>query len=304
MTTKTELAARGYQPAPAMNYFGAPQIAFDKPDDQGTDDAAKAAAAAAAAAEAEAAAQAAAEAEAARVAADAAKDADELAAEKASLLKEVMKKKEALKEKDDALAAAQAELAKFKGIDPVKYAELMKAQTAAEEAQALAAGDFDRVRQMMADQHAAEIAEKNAEIERLRNESAGAAKVIDGLTIGNDFAGSKYIAENLTLSPTKARVLYGSHFETKDGKTVAYDKPAGSPNRTLLVNSAGEPLPFDAAFEKIIAADPDKDSVLKAKLNPGSASKTTGAEKKQEKQGSDDGLYGRSRIAAHFFKDK
>lgn len=307
MTTKTILAARGYQPAPAMNYFGAPHIAFEAPNDQGAD--AEAARAAAAAAEAEAEASAAAEAEAAAAAdAAAANDADpeELKAEKAALLKDVMKKKAALKEKDDALAAAQAELAKYKGIDPTKYAALVKAEKDAEEAQALASGDFDRVKQMMAEQHKAEIAAKDEEIAQLRATSAGAAKTIDALTIGNDFASSKFIADNLTLSPAKARVLYGSHFETKDGKTIAYDKPAGEANRTLLVNSSGDPLSFDQAFEKIIAADPDKDSVLKAKVVPGGGSKSkpdAGKAKEQQKQGTEDGLYGRTRLAAHFFKD-
>ena len=303
---KTSFTPAGVRANPAMNFLGAPRVAYT-PNEDGTPtqaelDATAAAAAEAAAAE-EAAAAALAEAEAAAAADDTNKDKADLVAEKAALLKEVMKKKEALKEKDIALQAAQAELAKFKGIDPAKYAALVKAEKDAEAAQALAAGDFDRVKAMMAEAHQSELAAKNAELEELRQASASAAKTIDSLTIGADFASSSFIKDSLILSPAKARILYGAHFETKDGKTVGYNKPAGEANRTLLVNSSGDPLPFDEAMKKVVEADPEKNSVLKAKVQPGAGGKTTPEAGKKEatKKEGDDGLYGRTRLAAHFF---
>jgi hypothetical protein len=284
---KTSFTPAGVRANPAMNFLGAPRAAFT-PNEDGTPtqaelDATAAAAPEAAAAAEEAAAAALAEAEAAAAADDTNKDKADLVAEKAALLKEVMKKKEALKEKDIALQAAQAELATFKGIDPAKYAALVKA--------------------MMAEAHQSQLAAKNAELEDLRQASASAAKTIDGLTIGSDFASSSFIKDSLILSPAKARILYGAHFETKDGKTVGYNKPAGEANRTLLVNSSGDPLPFDEAMKKVVEADPEKNSILKAKVQPGAGGKTTPEAGKKEattKEG-DDGLYGRTRLAAHFF---
>lgn len=307
--TKTDFVPAGVRANPATNFLGAPRVAFS-PNEDGTptaEEQAAAAAAQAAAAEAAAAEEKAkqdlAEAEAAAALDETNKDKADLVAEKKALLAEVMDKKAKLKEKDAALAAAQAELAKFKGIDPVKYAALVKAEQDAEAAQALAAGDFDRVKQMMAEQHKAELAAKEAELEELRRANASTAKLIDGLTIGADFSGSKFIAENLILSPAKARVIYGAHFETKDGKTVGYDKPAGAANRTLLVNSSGDPLPFDEAFKKIFEADPDKDTMTKAKVAPGAGGKNNAdAGRKEPPKTADDGLYGRTRLAKHFFK--
>ena len=74
---------------------------------------------------------------------------------------------------------------------------------------------------------------------------------------------------------SKARVLYGTHFEFKDGAIVAYDKPAGSAERNILVDAKGDPLSFEAAIKKIVEADPDKDQLLKSKIKPGAGSKTT-----------------------------
>lgn len=206
--------------------------------------------------------------DAAAAAADAGKEAAALAVEKAKLLREVMEKKNKLKEATAALEA-------YGGVDPAKVRELLKKEQDAELAAAEAKGDFDRVKQMMADEHAKGVKaleERNAALEAL---VADKDKVIDGLTIGNDFGTSKFISESLTLTPSKARQLYGTYFGVENGRTVAYDKPSGESNRTKMVDASGNPLVFDEAFKRIIEADPDKETLLKAKINPGSASSTT-----------------------------
>lgn len=224
-------------------------------------------------------------------------DAVKLAAEKAELLREVMDKKSKLtatsKELDDTRKALEA----YGGIDPEKVKALIKAEADAVKAQAEAAGDFERVKQMMADEHAKERAALEAKLEEEREARKKDRSLIDELTIGNAFGNSTFIKENMVLSSEKTRQLYGSHFDMKDGRLVAYDKPASAANRTMLVNSAGEPLAFEESIERIFNADPDKKTMTKSKVKQGSSSNTSQSQTPDNK-GGDDGLYGRSRIAA------
>lgn len=210
--------------------------------------------------------------------------------EKARLLRESLKRKEDLKA--------------FKDVDPEKYRELVAREAEAENERvenerkaAEKAGDFDRVKQMMADQHKAEKDELLKQIEALKGEVKSSTSQIEELSIGSSFTGSKFIGENLILSAAKARVLYGSHFEIEDGKVVAYDKPAGASQRTKLVNSMGNPLNFEEAIAKIVDGDADKESIMKSKMKPGAGSRTNNQGKGEEKtKGS--GLTGIARMRA------
>lgn len=75
---------------------------------------------------------------------------------------------------------------------------------------------------------------------------------------------------------SKVRALYGTHFEFNDGQIVAYDKPAGAAERTMLVDGKGDPLSFEESIKKIIDADADRDQLIKSKTKPGAGSVTTG----------------------------
>lgn len=222
-----------------------------------------------------------------------------LAEEKADLLKEVMDKKNKLKEANATAEAAKKALDAYEGVDPAKVKELLRKEAEAEKAAAEAKGDFDRVKQMMAEEHAKEKKTLQEQIEDLTKQLTSKNSVIDELTIGNSFGNSNFIKDSLVLSPEKTRQLYGAHFEMKDGKLVAYDKPATAANRTMLVNSAGDPLPFEEALERIVNADPDKKSVLRSKAKPGGSSSTTATTQTQQKSGEEktDGLFGRTRLA-------
>lgn len=266
-----------------------------------TDAAAKAAEAAAAKAAEDAVAKAQADADAAaKAAADNQGNPDlkKLADEKAELLKEVMDKKSKLKDAQAEAAAAKKALEAYEGIDPAKVKELIRKEVEAEKAAAEAKGDFDRVKQMMADEHAKEKKTLQEQIEALTKDLSTKASVIDELTIGNSFGNSNFIKESLVLSSEKTRQLYGSHFEMKDGKLVGYDKPASAANRTMLVNSAGDPLPFEEALERIVSNDPDKKSVMRSKAKPGGGSQTqNNTPAKDDNKGGNDTLYGRTRLA-------
>jgi hypothetical protein len=197
------------------------------------------------------------------------------AAEKADLLREVMDKKEKLKLASKEAADAKKALEAYEGVDPAKVKDLLRKEIEAERVAAEAKGDFDRVKTMMVEEHQKELSKIQAELEAERTNRRSDMGLIDELTIGNSFGNSDFIREDLTISPSKARRLYGDHFERQGGVVVAYDKPAGEANRTLLVNSKGEALSFDEALNRIVEADPDKKGILKSKAKAGAASSTS-----------------------------
>ena len=198
-----------------------------------------------------------------------------LADEKAELLREVMEKKEKLAEAKAAAEAAQEALKAYGGIDPEKVKALLKKEAEAEAAAAEARGDFERLKQMMAQEHEKAMKALRDELDAERSSRDKDVALIDELTVGNAFGNSEFIRDGMTISPAKARRLYGEHFERKGADVVAYDKPAGAANRTMLVDASGNPLSFEEALKRIVDADPDKKGVLRSRAKAGAGSNST-----------------------------
>lgn len=175
----------------------------------------------------------------------------------ADLLNENMKRKE----KERTLAD---QLAQYGDIDPARARQLLEAEQAAETARREAEqaelerrGEFDAVKKQMIEAHQAQLVE---------------------MTVGASFSGSAFLRDKVLMTPAKARVIYGSHFEVgEDGSVVGFDKPAGQKERAVLVDGEGKPLPFESAIERILRADPEADALLRseAKQGAGSNSKPT-----------------------------
>jgi hypothetical protein len=252
-------------------------------------------------------------------AAKAAKDAEDAAAAaaaaakgkptdaEAKLLKDVMKHKQAAEAATTKAAEIEAQLKKFEGIDPEKVRELL-AKQAEEEAKradeerkaAEARGEYDRLVKQMGERHTAEKQTLEQQILAERNDKLTLAKQIAEMTVGAAFTSSTLVREELTLTPAKARVIYGTHFEFKDGHVVGYDKPTGASDRTMLVDAAGKPLEFEAALRTLVETDPDKDQLFKSKVKPGAGSGAPQAKGAQSAQQSavDPALKGTDRIVA------
>lgn len=216
--------------------------------------------------------------------------------EAAKLLKENMKKKEQI-------AALETTLKRFDGIDPDEVKTLLEEKKAAEKAKkdaekkaAEAAGDIERVKQMMADEHKKELDSVSTQLEETRQQMARRDAQINDLTIGQAFSNSSFVLDELVLTPSKTRAVYGAHFDYEDGKVVAYDKPAGQGERTKIVDARGEPMSFESALRKLVENDPDRDHVLKSKLAAGANAKPGSAKSKSSE--SDSELFGSSRIAS------
>lgn len=191
--------------------------------------------------------------------------------EEARLIKENMKRKaenKALKEQLEALQQSVAGL----NLDEVR--QILAERKSAEEKQLEAKGDYERLKQRMAEEHQATVTGLNAKIDELTKALQEKEAVIGDLTVGAQFNSSQYINGELVLTPAKARALYGAHFEIEDGKVVGYDKPRGAAGRTALVDAYGVPVSFDVAMAKIIEADPEKDSLIRSKAKAGAGSST------------------------------
>lgn len=190
----------------------------------------------------------------------------------AKLLKEVMAAKAKLKAAEDARKELEA---KYSGIDLEQVNKLMQEREEAENKELERKGEYDRLIAKQKEAHAKEREELQARIKELSEATQNASKNIEALTVGSAFANSRFVLDNLTLTPNKAKALYGEHFEFEDGAIVAYDKPRGSANRTKMIDGSGDSLSFDEAMKQIIDADPDKETLIRATQKQGAGSKET-----------------------------
>ena len=185
----------------------------------------------------------------------------------AKMLREVM----TLKAK---LAAAEKErlaiATKFDGIDPDAVKALLAERKTAEEDALRRAGDFDKLKERMADEHKRETDNIRKLIVEKESAVAAANAQINDLTVGSAFRGSKFVVEDTVLTGDKARRLYGDHFDVVDGKVVPFDAPRGDFSRMALIDGSGRALPFDEAMKRIVEKDPDRDSLLRSKRQNGS----------------------------------
>lgn len=220
----------------------------------------------------------------------------------AKLLKELMAQKNRAKELAAELEGAKKRLSDFDGVDPAKARKLLADEEEAARKAAEARGEYDRLLAQMGERHQAEQAAINGRLSEAQTTVSALQKEIAELTVGSAFSGSAFVNSDLTLTATKARVIYGSHFEYKDGKVVGYDKPAGASDRTMLVSSTGEALSFDEALRALVEKDPDRDRLLrgKAKAGAGSATVTKGAKAATElaEKSAEFKLTGAAKIAA------
>lgn len=193
--------------------------------------------------------------------------------EEARLLKENMKKKEQIEKLGKDLEAAKAvlgQLDELGGLDNIKA--LVQKQKDDETKALEAKGEWERLKERMAGEHKTAVKGLEDTIADLRNQLAAKDSQIVELSIGTQFSQSQFIASELTLTPSKARVVYGDYFDVVDGQVVGYDKPRGAANRTAIVDASGEPVAFEAALKKIVESDPDRDHLIKAKVKSGAGS--------------------------------
>jgi hypothetical protein len=221
--------------------------------------------------------------------------------EAAKLLKENMRRKDELKKLAEEREQLKNALAQFDGLDPNDIKKLVTEKQTAEEERLKKAGEWDRLKTQMVEVHNREKQTLAEQLKAKDEELLNLRSTIGELTVGNAFGNSKFIQNDLTIPPNKARALYGSHFEFEEGRIVGYDKPAGAKDRTMLIDGTGDPLPFEEALQKIVQADPDYTSLAKSKIKVGANSGTKGSDKAPEIKAD---VRGVSRIAAGLAKQQ
>lgn len=201
-----------------------------------------------------------------------------------------------------ALADAQTAAKKYEGIDPAvakenarKVADAEAAAREAEKKQAEAEGNFERLRELQNEEHEAALAALRAERDEARQELTNARTEAQKAKVTSAFAASTFFGKETILTAAKAEKLYGDHVEIENGVTVVYDAPKDAAKRTKIMDSRGNAIPFDAAMQKIVEADPDKDNLLRSKIVPGGNTKTVQNDSKTQAAQSADRL---GRLAA------
>lgn len=214
--------------------------------------------------------------------------------EVAKLLRETMQRKQKISELSDekeqlaqTVQQLQEKMAAFEGIDPKEYQTLKEEAGKRREQELEGAEDWATLKADLEERHQAQLqqvidqnksefetqlAEAKTKAQELQATLEERESFIEELTIGNNFGNSAYIKNTLSPSVPKVRKLYGDHFDFVDGQVHAFNKPRGAEKRDLLVDGSGKPLAFDAALQKIVENDPDKDSILKATQRSGSGS--------------------------------
>mgnify|MGYP001122503238 CR=1 FL=1 len=199
--------------------------------------------------------------------------------EKARLLKEVMDKKSKLREAEEAREQAAKRLAEVDDLDIDKARKLLQQAEEAQRAELERKGEYQKLtekleaeRTRLATEAEAKVNEAKTEAQKMQETVQAQLNLIENLTVGTAFSNSEFVASRMTLPPSKARVVYGSHFDVVDGEVVAFDKPRGAEDRTELKDKEGQLLTFNAAIEQIVQNDPDASQLIRSAMKPGSGS--------------------------------
>ena len=206
--------------------------------------------------------------------------------EEAKLIKEVMEKKARLKEQDQKIEQLEGALKKFEDIGGFEvFQKLVNEKAEAEKKSLEEKGEWAKLREQMASEHEKAVAGMKSEIEELKKTIGIERGKIAEMTVGSAFNNSQFLRDKTILPPSKARTVYGDYFDiSESGELVAFDKPRGSEGRVALVDQSGNGVNFETAIERIISADPDHESLLRAVEKKGAGSGTSGGrvEKKTE----------------------
>lgn len=166
----------------------------------------------------------------------------------------------------EAKEKAEADLAKYKDIDPVKAKEALETIAKLDAKQLIDAGEVDKVREEISKGFTAQIAEKDKAIDGLTGD-------LNGLRMQVAFDGSKFVQERIGVPVEMFRSTFAKNFKIEDGKVVPYDQ-AG--NKVYSKKNMGEVADIDEALEIMVDGYAYKDSILKADGGSGSGSQGGG----------------------------
>jgi hypothetical protein len=159
----------------------------------------------------------------------------------------------------EAKEAAQAELAKYKDIDPDAARKAIDTVGKLDAKKLIDAGEVDRVKEQIKGEFTAQLTEAQ---KALQDRQAA----YDDLLIDNVFSGSEFVRENIAVPQDMFKATFKGHFKVEDGKPVAYDR---SGNKLLSKERQGEYANPEEAMRLIVESHPQKDAILRAQSTGG-----------------------------------
>lgn len=151
--------------------------------------------------------------------------------------------------------SAETKLKAFEGIeDPEVARSAVETVKNLDRKKLVDAGEIEKVKDEVTKAIKAQYEPIVSQVDTLRSQLASEK-------IGNAFANSKFIADQIAIPNDMLRATFGNNFKIEEGKIVAYDA-AGQ--KVYSRARPGELAEFDEAIESIVGAYPFKDQILKA----------------------------------------
>lgn len=116
------------------------------------------------------------------------------------------------------------------------------------------AGEIEKVKEEVTKALKTQYEPVVAEVETLRGQ-------LSAEKIGNAFANSKFIAEQIAIPRDMLRATFGNNFKIEDGRIIAYGQDG---SKVYSRARPGEVADFEEAIESIVGAYAFKDQILKA----------------------------------------
>jgi hypothetical protein len=166
----------------------------------------------------------------------------------------------------EAKEAAEARLKAFEAItDPEAAVAALATVKNLKDGDLVQAGKVEEIKaaaRKAADDQIAALTKASAdEISKVRGELEAITGRYHGEKIANAFAGSKYLADKITVPPEMVKATFGSQYKVEaDGKLVAYD---GTGAKMYSLSRPGELADFEESIQMLIGTSPFRDSILK-----------------------------------------
>jgi hypothetical protein len=168
----------------------------------------------------------------------------------------------------------EEKIAKFDGVDPEKYMELVDAQTKAQEEDAMKKGDFEKLREQLVDQHKKDLTAKEEEILNFKNDITSLTSELNSTILSNSIGTEASAAKAINPMDIQLRLLNEAKVELLENGQRAV-RIYGDDGELRTNIKTGEPMSIKERIKEM------KEDATTAHLfvggTQGSGSGTTGA---------------------------
>lgn len=161
---------------------------------------------------------------------------------------------------------AETKLQAFVDLDPAKAREALEKLKDIDLKKLVDSGKLDEVRNEMKKAYEPKLtaAEERAKKAEARTNS---------LLLGDAFSRSKFIPAKMANSPVTVQAIFGGRYIVENDQVVPLDDKG---NKLHSLSNPGELATFDEALEIMVNNHPDKASLLKSDMKPGSGAPAGG----------------------------